>query len=50
MAEANINLHTVIEDLAEQVKRLTVDNAVLRAALKAMQNPQEVNANEQPNS
>lgn len=50
MAEANINLHSVIEDLAEQVKRLTVDNAVLRAALKAMQLPEEPAQNEQPQS
>ena len=50
MAEANINLHTVIEDLAEQVKRLTVDNAVLRAALKAMQSTPEVTQGEQSDS
>lgn len=50
MAEANINLHTVIEDLAEQVKRLTVDNAVLRAALKAMQSPPEVAQGEHSDS
>jgi len=50
MAEANIDLHAVIDDLAEQVKRLTVDNAVLRAALKAMQAPPELPKNEQPDA
>jgi membrane-bound lytic murein transglycosylase B len=33
----NINIEAVINDLAEQVKKLTVDNAVLRAALSQMQ-------------
>ena len=50
MAEANINLHAVIDDLAEQVKRLTVDNAVLRAALKAMQSSPEVTQGDEPDS
>ena len=29
----NINIEAVINDLAEQVKKLTVDNAILRSAL-----------------
>lgn len=33
----NINIEAVINDLAEQVKKLTVDNAVLRAALASAQ-------------
>jgi len=33
MSETSIDIQEVINDLAEQVKRLTVDNAVLRAAL-----------------
>lgn len=33
----NINVEAVINDLAEQVKKLTVDNAVLRAALQSVQ-------------
>lgn len=37
MADTNINVQDVINDLAEQVKRLTVDNAVLRSALAAAQ-------------
>lgn len=37
MSETSINLNAVIEELSEQVKRLTLDNAVLRAAIKALQ-------------
>ena len=29
----------VIDDLADQVKRLSIDNAVLRTAIKQMQQP-----------
>lgn len=37
MSDINLNFQDVINDLGEQVKRLTVDNAVLRAALQAAQ-------------
>jgi hypothetical protein len=33
----NINIEAVINDLAEQVKKLTVDNAILRSALAQVQ-------------
>ena len=34
---SNINIESVINDLADQVKKLTVDNAILRAALAQAQ-------------
>jgi hypothetical protein len=40
----NINIEAVINDLAEQVKKLTVDNAVLRAALATAQQQQHDHA------
>jgi prefoldin subunit 5 len=48
MTETSINLNAVIDELAEQVRRLTLDNAVLRAAIKSLQNAEDA-AEHEPN-
>ena len=40
MSDNGVSPQGVIEDLAEQVKRLSVDNAVLRTAIKEIQQAQ----------
>ena len=47
MSDLNIDLQEVINDLAEQVKRLTVDNAVLRAALRKAAQTAQADSNQQ---
>ena len=42
MSNDSVSPQGVIDDLAEQVKRLSVDNAVLRTAIKQLQQPQEM--------
>jgi len=39
MQNDTVSPQGVIDDLADQVKRLSVDNAVLRTALRQMQQP-----------
>lgn len=37
MSELNVDPNAVINDLLEQIKRLSADNAVLRAAVNSLQ-------------
>lgn len=37
MSDTSVNPTAVIDDLAEQVKRLTVENSVLRAGIAQLQ-------------
>jgi hypothetical protein len=39
MSEINIDPNLVISDLLDQIKKLSGDNAVLRAAMTQLQNP-----------
>lgn len=40
----NVDLQAVVADLLDQIKRLTGDNAVLRAVVKQMQQQEEAKA------
>ena len=37
MSEMNIDVQSVLDDLSEQIKNMTIENAVLRAAVKQLQ-------------
>lgn len=37
MSEINIDVQAVLNDLSEQIKNMTIENAVLRTALKQLQ-------------
>ena len=37
MSDTSVNPQAVIEDLADQVKRLTIENSVLRAGVAQLQ-------------
>lgn len=37
MSEMNIDVQAVLNDLSEQIKNMTIENAVLRAAVKQLQ-------------
>jgi hypothetical protein len=48
MSEESVSPQGVIEDLAEQIKRLSVDNAVLRTAIKQLQEPKKATVPDGP--
>lgn len=41
MSEMNIDVQAVLNDLSEQIKNMTIENAVLRAAVKQLQGKEE---------
>lgn len=46
MSEINIDVQAVLNDLSEQIKNMTIENAVLRTALKQLQGVQPVQEDE----
>lgn len=47
MSELNVDPNAVINDLLEQIKRLSADNAVLRAAVNSLQSAAAASAQEE---